>query len=507
MKQKAIIIGAGFGGLGAAALLSKNGYDVEVYEKNEQVGGRASLLEINGFKFDLGPSWYLMPDIFEHFFELMGEKLEDHITLKRLRPSYRVIYKDLHQTVDITGDVQIDRETFESIEKGSAKKLDTYLHRSGYEYHIAMDRFLYKNYNSLKDFFTPEVIREGRKLSIFSTMDRYVKRYFKDPRLQKIMEYPLVFLGSSPYNAPALYNIMSHVDFKMGVYYPMGGMYELTKAIERLAKKHGAVFHVNSPVSKIIIESGKAVGVMVNGKEVRGDIIISDADPHHTETKLIDKTHRDHSEKYWKKRTMAPSALLMYLGVDKTYDSLLHHNLVFSRDWKQNFNQIFDSPTWPDDPSFYVCAPGKTDPSVAPKGQENIFVLVPIASGLNYTVKELDDHANSILATMETEMNLPDLRGHIRYKKLFCVDDFESRFNSYKGTGLGLAHTLRQTAVFRPLNISKKVKSLYYVGANTHPGIGLPVTLISAELLIKRLIGDKTSGPLRVEQLTPNGKL
>jgi phytoene desaturase len=350
-----------------------------------------------------------------------------------------------------------------------------------------MGKFLYKNYDHIKDFLTPEVISAGLKMSIFSNMDKYVRKYFRDPRLQKIMQYPLVFLGASPYNAPALYNLMSHVDFNQGVFYPEGGIYKLVEALVAIASKNGAELHTGSPVERILTEQGRVVGVIVNGRKVSADLVISDADITYTEKALLTKNEHDYSEKYWESRTLAPSALLMYLGANRTYDSLQHHNLLFSSDWCKNFAQIFDRPQFPDNPSLYVCAPGKTDPLVAPAGQENLFRLVPLPSGLDYTEADLERYADKILATMETEMSLPGLRENLVYKKLFCVKDFESRFNSYKGTGLGLAHTLRQTALLRPRNYSRRVKGLYYVGANVHPGIGLPVTLISAELLMQRL--------------------
>lgn len=493
MSKKAIIIGGGFGALGSACLLAKAGWHVTVLEKNEQLGGRAGLLEVNGFKFDLGPSWYLMPEVFEAFFRQLGEDIHDYVNLVKLQPSYKVYFKDsLNNTAEMWANLQKDKATFEAIERGSGKQLEKYLKRSEYVYNTAMEQFLYKNYDSAKDFLQPKLIREAHRLSLFSNMDRYVRKYFKDQRLQQIMQYPLVFLGASPYNAPALYNLMSHVDFNQGVFYPMGGMYELVKALVKVAQKHGVEFKLNCPVEQIIVENKRAIGVRSGNKELKADVVISNADIHHTETALLEPLYRDHSIRYWNKRTLAPSALLIYLGVDRTYGGLRHHNLLFSKDWKKNFSEIFNVQNsklrFPSDPSLYVCNPSKTDPSVAPKGHENIFVLVPLAAGLTYTDKELEDYSNTILQTIEQEMGLLDLRKHIVYKKLFCVKDFAQRFNSLKGTGLGLAHTMSQTALFRPSNKSRKVKNLYYVGANVHPGIGLPVTLISAELAYKRII-------------------
>lgn len=489
MPKNIVIVGGGFGGLAVACLLAQDGHQVTVLEKNDQLGGRAGLLEKQGFRFDTGPSWYLMPDVFERFFESLGERVEDHLQLTKLSPSYRVYFKDQNQYVDMTGDLDQDTALFESIEKGAGDKLRKYLRNSQQTYDISVGKFLYKNYNSVLDFFSPELMRSAPKVHLFSNMDRYVRKYFRDQRLQQIMQYPLVFLGSSPYNAPALYNLMSHVDFNQGVYYPQGGMYELVKALVKLGTARGVQYRTKAAVSEIHVEHGKVLGVVAGGERIAADVVISDADIHHTEQQLLAPEYRDHTEDYWSKRVMAPSALLMYLGVDKTYDNIQHHNLVFSCDWQANFAEIFDHPAWPNDPSFYVCAPSKTDPTVAPKGQENIFVLVPIAPGIEDSKQLRDIYADKIIMTMEREMNMPDLRKHIIFRELRAVDDFVQRYNSYKGTGLGLAHTLFQSALFRPSNQSRKARGLYYVGANVHPGIGLPVVLISAELARQRVNG------------------
>jgi phytoene desaturase len=515
----AIIIGSGTGGLGTAALLGRAGYNVTVLEKNEMLGGRASLFyaaqdkagnwrasskapDGPAFKFDMGPSWYLMPDVFEHFFKILGERVEAHLDLAKLGPSYRIFFKDTEYTVDMYSDLKRDLPTVESLEPGAGEALQRYLKQAGYQYGIAKDQFMYKNYDSILDFMTPRMAIEGSKLSVLSTMDKYVRRYFKSETMQKIVQYPLVFLGSSPYNTPAIYNIMSHIDFNMGVYYPRGGIYELVKSLVAIGSKYDVDYQVNMPVKKIIVKDGKATGVKLEGGAVlNADLVISNADIHHTEQQLLDAAYRTKSQRYWKKRTLAPSALIMYLGVKGDLPSLTHHNLMFSRDWQRNFADIFDHPTWPGDPSLYVCNPSKTDPSTAPKGYQNLFVLVPIASKLKYDQQQLEAYADKILATIEKDMDVPGLRDKIVYKRLFSVDDFAERYNSYGGSALGLAHTLNQTAIFRPNNTSKKVKNLYYVGAGTNPGIGMPVTLISAELLFKRLSHDKSAGPLTPEQI------
>ena len=497
MKQKALIIGGGIGGLATACLLAKKGFDVELVEKNEKIGGRANIFEEKGFVFDMGPSWYLMPDVFEHFFDLMGEKIQDHLELQKLTPSYRIFFKDEGKVLDLNSNVEEDKKLFESLEQGSGAKLEEYLALSKMQYEIAIKDFMYKNYDSVFDFFNKRVMTEGRKLSVLSAMNTYVGKFFKSKIVQKIMQYQLVFLGSSPYNTPALYNIMSHIDFNMGVFYPKGGIYKIIEALGTIAQKNGVKIRTSAPVKQIIIKDKKATGIeLENGEVISADLVISNADIEHTETKLLPEDSRSLKEKYWKKRTMAPSAFIMYIGMKDQVPSLTHHNLIFSKDWEKNFSQIFDKPQWPEDPSLYVCCPSKTDPTVAPQGKENLFVLVPIASGLEYDEASLAMYKDKILSTMEKEMNIPNFKNRIEYMRVYSVKDFAKDYNAYKGSALGLAHTLMQTAFFRPNNRSKKVNNLYYVGAGTNPGIGMPICLISAELAYKRIMNIKDPHPL-----------
>lgn len=497
MNKKVVVIGAGIGGLGTAGLFAKKGYDVTVLEKNANLGGRANIFEADGFKFDMGPSWYLAPDLFEHFFKLMGERVEDHLDLVRLSPSYRIFFNNDKVPLDIHSDIAIDGATFDAIEPGSSEKLRAYLKQSEYQYEVATQHFMYKNYDTIFDFFNRRVMTEGQKLSVFSKMHTFVSKFFKSRKLQQVMEYTMVFLGTSPYEAPALYNLMSHMDFNQGVFYPQGGFYELIKALSRIAEKNGAKLRTNSPVAEIVVENGVTKGVMLESKEfIEADIVISNADLQFTETKLLDEKWRTHGEKYWNKRVMAPSAFIMYLGLSEKLPNLIHHNLLFSEDWRKNFDDIYKDPCLPDEPSLYVCAPSVTDPSVAPEGKENLFVLVPIASDLKISDPEKEAYADKVLALMEREMNLPGLREKIEYKRIYSVDNFAADYNAFKGTALGLAHTIWQTAIFRPNNQSKKVKNLFYVGAGTNPGIGTQICLISAELVYKRVHGIKSAEPM-----------
>lgn len=496
--MKVIIIGSGIGGLASACLLAKKGYEVQVLEKNEMLGGRLSIFEEKGYRFDMGPSWYLMPDVFEHFYDLLGEKVDDHLHLVKLSPSYRIFFKDTDKVVDCYSDLKRDLPTVEALEKGASEKLKKYLALSEYQYNIALQNFMYKNYDSWLDFINWRTVIQGTKLSVFQPMHKYVSKFFHSEWMQKIMQYHLVFLGSSPYNTPALYNIMSHIDFNMGVFYPEKGIYEIINSLKNIGEKYGVQYKINAPVKEIVVKDKRAVGVtLASGAFEAADIVISNADIHHTETRLLAPQWRSFKANYWEKKVLAPSGFILYLGIDGKIDNLVHHNLIFSKDWRENFDQIFARPQLPTDPSFYVCAPSKTDSTVAPEGKENLFVLVPIAAGLDLKAEDIETYKNQILDTMATSMKIPDLRQRIEFERIFTVNDFQERYNSYRGSALGLAHTFMQTAIFRPNNVSKKVANLYYVGANTNPGIGMPICMISAELVLKRILGDKSSTPLR----------
>ncbi len=499
LSKKVIIVGGGIGGLSMSCLLAKKGYEVALYEKEERLGGRCNLLEEKGYSFDMGPSWYLIPEVFEHFFKLIDEKIEDHLDLVKLEPSYRVFFDSGKKyNKDIFTNREKLKEVFESFEPNSFAKLEDYLAKAEEQYGIAMEEFVYRNYDSLFDFLNYKVIKSAKKFSLFKSMDEYIKKFFKNRDLQKLLEYQLVFLGGSPYNTPALYKIMSHVDFNQGVYYPMGGIYKLVEALERIGRKLGVSYYNGLAVEEIIVESGYAQGVRLeNGHFIRADEVVCNADMAHVETTMLKKKYQTYPQKYWDKKVLAPSGLILYLGVDGEIPELTHHNLYFSFDWEKNFEQIFKKPIWPMDPSFYVCNPNKIDPKMAPEGKENLFVFVPIAAGMIYSKGQLKGYAEKIIKMIESTMGIKDLAKRIEYQEIFCIEDFKKKYNSYKGTALGLAHTLWQSASMRPNNFSKKVKNLFYVGANTNPGIGLPMCMISAEVTYKRMFGIKEIGNLK----------
>lgn len=498
VKKNIIIIGSGIGGLGAAALLSKAGHNVTVIEKNKTLGGRANIFEAEGYTFDMGPSWYLMPDVFEHYFKLLDETISDHLDLIKLSPSYRVFFANDKEfpIIDIHSDLEKDLALFETLEPGVTPKIKKYLKRSEEQYAMAKHNFMYRNLGFSLDFLSWKLIKKGIELNPLQTMQSYLNKWFESDRLKKILEYTLVFLGSDPAKTPALYNIMNFIDFNMGVYYPKGGIYEIVKALVAINKKHGTQFLTNSPVSKILTKNKKAIGVSLeNGKDISADVVVSNADLWFTETCLLEKKHQTYTEKYWEKRILSPSAFIMYLGLDRKLDILDHHNLRFGEDWKQNFKELFDTPQLPEDPSYYICKPTQTDPHLSPPGTDNLFVLVPIPPGLNLTEDDTSAYRKKILALVKKDLKLPDFEDYIKFERTFWSDDFKRDYNAYKGTALGLAHTLKQT-VARPSNKSKKVKNLYYVGAGTSPGIGMPICLISAELVYKRIQNIKNPHPL-----------
>jgi len=471
--------------MAAAALLAKDGHHVTVLEKNDQPGGRAIVWKEKGFVFDMGPSWYLMPDVFEKFFAEFGKKPSDFYSLIRLDPAYRVFYSP-DEIVDISPDLQKNLQLFDKYQPNGAEQLKKYLAAAEYQYTIAMNEFIYKQYQHLTDFFSLKLLLKGTKLHIFKSLDDYAKGYISEEKLRKILEYTMVFLGGTPFDTPALYSLMSHVDFNLGVWYPDGGITKLVEAFHKLAISHDVEFQFNQPVKKIIVKNDTVTGVKSVKQTLDADLVVANADYVHVETQLLDAEHQTYPPRYWEKRAIAPSALLMYLGVDEKVQNLVHHNLYFAPHWEDHFQSIFHTPQWPDDPSYYVSCPSKTDASVAPSNQENLFILVPVAAGLNDSKKTREKYFTKIMNHLEA-LTGQDIKKSLVVKRLFAHNDFTSQYNAYKGTALGLAHTLRQTAIFRPSQKSKKVKGLYYTGHYTHPGIGVPMVTISSQILAQQI--------------------
>lgn len=490
-KKKVAVIGAGFAGLSISALLSKNGYDVTVFEKHPIPGGRARIWKKSGFTFDMGPSWYLMPDIFENFFKLFGKKVSDYYLLERLNPAYRIFFSP-SDIVDISSKLIKNLQLFNKIEEGGGKKLESYLKQSKYQYEISMKQFIYKGYKSIFDFLNWTTFVQGSKLNIFENMDKHVARFFNSDRLKKIMQYNLVFLGGSPSNTPAIYALMAHLDFNLGVWYPKGGIYKVVQALYSLALAQGVKFKFNQNVIKINISDEKATQIVTNKKSFDFDIIVSSADYHFTETRLLSKASQSYPQSYWDKKTIAPSAFIIYLGLSKKIKNLTHHNLFLTDDWTKHFESIFKNPGWFKDPSFYICVPSKTDSFVSPKRCENLFVLVPVAPGLKDSKKVRQKYFDMVIHRLENLLG-ENIKNSIMVKRIYAHQDFINDYNAYKGSALGLAQTLFQTSIFRPRHQSKKVKNLYYTGQYTHPGIGMPICLISSQIVSKIIINNDNS--------------
>ncbi|WP_435333618.1 phytoene desaturase family protein [Haloarchaeobius sp. TZWWS8] len=486
--QSVLVVGSGFGGLSTACYLADAGAEVTVIEKNEQLGGRASVLERDGFRFDMGPSWYLMPDVFERFFGHFDRTPTDYYGLEKLDPHYRIFFKDGDQ-VDVTGDLERTKQVFESYEEGAGDALEDYLEKSKLNYEVGMEHFVYEDRASVRDFVDLDVAKQARGLALLGSMQDHVEKYFDHPKLQQVMQYTLVFLGGSPNNTPALYNLMSHVDFNLGVWYPENGLGGVVDGIVEMAQELGVEFVTDQPVTAI---KGRAGGFLVEtatGAKYTPDLVVSDADYAHTEQELLDEPKRQYDAEYWESRTYAPSAFLMYMGVEGDVDELAHHTLVLPTEWNEHFGQIFDDPQWPTNPAYYLCVPSKTDDSVAPEGHSNLFALVPIAPGLDDDDETREWYRDLILDDVAEHTGV-DLRDRIVLEETFSVSEFADRYNSMRGTALGMAHTLRQTALFRPPHRSKKVEGLYFTGSYTTPGIGVPMCLISGDITADCVLSD-----------------
>ncbi len=478
--KKIAVIGSGFAGLTSAIELASLGHHVTVFEKNSLVGGRARKFQSNGFTFDMGPSWYWMPDVFDKFFARHGMKVEDYYKLLKLDPGFSVIYgKD--NTINVPASFEELVALFEDIEKGSGIKLKKFLKKAEVKYKIGMESLVYKPSHSIFEFINLKVLIGVLHLNVFSNFRSYVKKYFSDSRLTRLMEFPVLFLGATPQNTPALYSLMNYSAFFQGTFYPMGGFHEIILGLSKLAKEKGVVINCNSNVDKINVVNRKANEIIVNGEKLLFDGVIAAADYNHVEQKLLDKQFRNYSPEYWENREMSPSSLLFYVGLDKRLNNLQHHNLFFDADFDQHAKEIYDNPKWPKNPLFYLSCPSITDPSLAPKGNENLMFLIPLAPGLEDTNEMREKYFNIVLKRLK-DLTGNDIEKNIIFKKSYCVNDFEKDYNSFKGNAYGLANTLRQTAVLKPRMRNKKIKNLYYTGQLTVPGPGVPPSIISGQI-------------------------
>lgn len=486
-SNKALVIGAGFAGLSAASFLAKKGWAVTIVEKNEMAGGRARKFEAEGFTFDMGPSWYWMPDVFEKYFGSFGKKVSDFYELQRLDPSYRVYFEKA--TWDLPANYEALKNLFESIEPGAANALDLFLAEAKYKYEVGVGKLVYQPSLSITEFIDYELIKGVFKLDVFQSMKTHIARYFKHPYIQFLMEFPVLFLGALPENTPALYSLMNYADIKGGTWYPQYGMYSIIEAMVKVAKSLGVQFKLGEEVMQIVVENGIATKVIskVNETGIQEnysfDVLIGAGDYHHIETKLLEKKYQSYSAKYWDSRVLAPSSLLYYVGLNKKLKDVTHHSLFFDSDFSVHGSEIYSNPMWPSNPLFYASVPSVTDPTVAPAGCENLFLLIPIAAGLEGdTVDVREKYFNLIIERLEKKWG-QTITDAIVYKRSYAVADFKQDYHSFKGNAYGLANTLLQTAFLKPSCKSKKVKNLYYTGQLTVPGPGVPPSLISGEVV------------------------
>jgi phytoene desaturase len=484
--KKVIVIGAGFAGLSAATKLADEGYDVTILEKNSMAGGRARVFEELGFTFDMGPSWYWMPDIFERYFAEFNKKPSDYYHLTRLDPSYKVIF-DAQDEISLPANMSELETLFESIEAGSSKRLADFLSESKYKYDVGIGEFVWKPSLSIMEFFDIRLVSKAISLDLFASFGKHIRKFFKSERLLKLMEFPILFLGATPQNTPALYSLMNYAEIALGTWYPMGGMYEIVKGMVAVAEEKGVKIKLNEAVTRILVEGDIAKQVITDKGIYNVDVVVGGADYHHIESKLLDSEHRNYSEKYWDNRTMAPSSLLFYLGVNRRVEKLTHHNLFFDEDFNLHADEIYENPKWPSKPLFYASAPSKTDASVAPEGCENLFILIPIAPDLEDNDEIREKYYKIVMERLEKYVG-HDIRTHVVYKKSFAVNDFKEEYNSFKGNAYGLANTLLQTAFLKPSLKNKKVKNLFYTGQLTVPGPGVPPSLISGLVVAQQLI-------------------
>ena len=485
MAKKITFLGAGISSLSSACFLAKEGYDVTILEKNATIGGRGRQFSENGFSFDMGPSWYWMPDVFERFYQQFNHTSSDFYELTRLDPSYRVYWSDQSYT-DVPANMKEIENWFESLEPGSSKKLQLFLIDAKYKYEVGMQDLVHKPSLSIFEFADKRILKGLMNMHLFSSFSKYIRKYFKHPKILSLLEFPVLFLGAMPNETPALYSLMNYADISLGTWYPKGGMYKFVEAFEKIAKEQGVKIRTNAEVTGFVIENDKIIAAKVGEEIVEGDIFVSGADYQHTDEKLL-KENANYSDKYWDKRTMAPSCLLFYVGINKRVTNLQHHNLFFDESLDFHGKEIYKNPKWPTAPLFYLCVPSLSDATVAPENCENMFFLIPIAPNLEDS-EEIREKYFTILLERLQKLTGNTIKENIVYKKSYCISDFKKDYNAFKGNAYGLANTLMQTAILKPRLKSKKLSNFYYTGQLTVPGPGVPPSIISGEVVAKEII-------------------
>ncbi len=486
---KIAVIGAGFSGMSASAYLAAAGHEVKVYEKNKTAGGRARQLKTNnGYTFDMGPSWYWMPDVFEGFFNDFDHTATDFYHLKQLDPAFEMVF---HQTENllIPSDFSKLCQLFESVEKGTSRRLKKFMAEAKFKYEVGMNDMAKKPGLSLSEFMDINLLKNAAHLQLFSSFSKHVRKHFSDPKLIALMEFPVLFLGAMPQKTPALYSLMNYAGLKLGTWYPEGGFGKVVEAVKQVAKSKGATFHYNSPVEKIIVDNNAVHSVIINNKQFACDCIIASADYNHVEN-LLPSKFRNYNERYWEGKTFAPSCLIYFVGTTKKIAGLQHHTLFFEHSLLQHSKDIYKNTQWPDKPLFYLCCPSKTDDSLAPAGHETLFMLMPVAAGLKDRKAIREKYFEVMIERVEKHAGEP-IKQYINFKQSYCINDFKTDYHSYKGNAYGLANTLNQTAIMKPKIKNKRIRNLFYSGQLTVPGPGVPPALISgkisSELLLKHL--------------------
>lgn len=485
MKKHIGIIGSGFSSLAASAHLAQMGYKVTVFEKNSALGGRArQFTTTNGFTFDMGPSWYWMPDVIESFFTHFGKQTSDYFKLVPLDPQFEMVFSN--DLLAVPFEFSKWAAWIEQKEKGSSQALKKFMNEAQFKYEVGMMDFVNKPCHSWMEFVDVKIAKSALKLDLLTNFRSYTQKFFKHPQIQSLMEFPVIFLGASPKNIPALYSMMNYGGYQLGTWYPMGGFAELVKAMVAIAEEQGVTFLTDHEVKGVQIKNNEIASINTNHGEFLIDALIGGSDYAHTET-LLPKEYRNYKESYWKEKTFAPSCLIYYLGIDEEIPNLKHHTLFFETDLDQHIDTIYKNKQWPTDPLFYVCCPSKTDPNVAPKGKENLFLLLPIANDLPDDEQTREKYLKEMLQRIERKTGTKDLSSKIIYKRSYCVTDFKKDYNAYGGNAYGLANTLNQTAVLKPSIRNKKIKNLWYTGQLTVPGPGVPPAIISGKIVANEL--------------------
>jgi len=484
-KKNICVVGSGFSGISSATYLANQGHNVFVLEKNSKLGGRARQFSSKGFTFDMGPSWYWMPDVFEKYFKDFDKNINEYLKLKRLDPSYRVFFED--EVIDIPANYESLKELLESMEEGSGEKLDPFLNQAEKKYKVGIENLVYKPGLSVKEFINKETLSGVLQLDVFQNMYKHIRKFFKNEKIIKLLEFPILFLGATPKNTPALYSLMNYADIKLGTWYPEGGMHKIVEAMVNLAEEKGVKFYTNEEVKKLSYLNGEVSHVITTKKTYDADYVICSGDYHHFDQNILDEKFRNYSESYWDKRVLAPSSLLFYIGLDKKLKNVLHHCLFFDKDFEKHAEEIYSTPRWPSEPLFYASFTSKSDDTVAPKGHENMFLLMPTAPDLEDNKIIRERYFDLIISRLE-KLTKQKIKDHIVYKKSYAIKDFKKDYHSFKGNAYGLANTLFQTAILKPSLRNKKLKNLFFCGQLTVPGPGVPPSLISGNVVASEVL-------------------